>query len=107
MFKNEKYIWFIKINLVYLQYLKLSERTMRSKVIERIVRRTYRKVDYCVDAYAKLVISGFRQRFHYYFSWTSFNIGIGFCKTSGICGWKYMISFDIAFLSCWIYFKKE
>jgi len=77
---------------------------MRSKVIERIAANTYRKVNHSVDAYAKLLLSGDRQRFHYYFDWKSFNIGLGFCKTNGISGWKYMLSFDLGFLSCWIYF---
>lgn len=31
---------------------------MRSKVIERIAANTYRKVNYSVDAYAKLLLSG-------------------------------------------------
>ena len=65
---------------------------MRSKVIERIAATTYRKVNYCVDAYAKLPLSDDRQRFHYYFDWKSFNIGFGLCKTTGISGWKYMLS---------------
>jgi hypothetical protein len=79
---------------------------MRSKVIERIAADTYRKVNYCVDAYAKFLLSGIRQRFNYYFDWKSFNIGIGFCKTTGISGWKYMLSFDIGFFSCWIFLVK-
>jgi len=77
---------------------------MRSKILERIAVKTYRKTNYCVDAYAKSIINNKKQRFHYVFSWKSFNIGFGFCKTSGISGWKYMLSFDIMFLSCWIYF---
>jgi hypothetical protein len=79
---------------------------MRSKVIERIAADTYRKVNYSVDAYAKLLLSGVRQRFHYYFDWKSFNIGFGFCRTTGIAGWKYMLSFDLIFFSCWIYFVR-
>lgn len=78
--------------------------SMKSKVIERIAANTYRKVNYSVDACAKLLLSGVRQRFHYYFDWKSFNIGFGFCKTTGISGWKYMLSFDLGFFSCWIYF---
>lgn len=79
---------------------------MRSKVIERISSNTYRKVNYCVDVYSKMVVKGFKQRFHYYFSWKDFNIGFGFSKTSGISGWRYMLSLDLAFFSCWLYFKK-
>ena len=82
---------------------------MRSKIIERIKRiasNTYRKVNYSVVSYAKLLLSGVRQRFHYYFDWKSFNIGFGFCKTTGLSGWKYMLSFDLGFFSCWIYFVR-
>ena len=59
---------------------------MRSKVLERIAANTYRKVNYSVEAYAKFILSGIRQRFHYYFDWKSFNIGFGLCKTTGISG---------------------
>lgn len=79
---------------------------MRSKLLEKIAANTYRKVNYCVDSYAKNIISGVKQSFHYYFDWKSFNIGFGICKTTGISGWKYMLSFDIGFFSCWIYFVK-
>jgi hypothetical protein len=57
---------------------------MRSKVLERIAANTYRKVNYSVDAYAKFILSGIRQRFHYYFDWKSFNIGFGLCQTTVI-----------------------
>jgi hypothetical protein len=43
---------------------------------------------------------------NYYFDLNSFNIGIGFCKTTGISGWKYMLSFDLGFLSIWVYYVK-
>jgi hypothetical protein len=79
---------------------------MRSKVMQRIVTNTYRKINYNVEAYRKLILSGTKQRFHYYFNWKSFNVGFGFCKTTGISGWKYMLSFDLGFFSFWIYFIK-
>jgi hypothetical protein len=77
---------------------------MRSRVIERIASNTYRKLFFSIDSYAKLMLTGVRQRFHYYFDWKSVNIGFGFAKTTGISGWRYMISFDLLFFSCWIYF---
>jgi hypothetical protein len=79
---------------------------VRSKVVERIKRRTKRRTKLDVKAYAKLLLFGARQRFYAYFSWKQFNIGIGFCKTIGLTGWKYMLSIDIAQISMWIYFKK-
>lgn len=79
---------------------------MRSKVLESISAQTYRKAHYCVDAYAKAILNGFKKRAHYYASWSSFNIGFGFCMTTGISGWKYMLSLDLGFLSCWVYFVK-
>jgi len=54
----------------------------------------------------KQIIINIKERFHYYSSWESFSIGIGFCKTTGINGWKYMLSFDLGFFSCWVYFVK-
>lgn len=80
---------------------------MRSKILEKVASKAYRKLNFSVDAYTKLILTGIRKRFHYIFDWKSFNIGFGFCKTSGISGWKYMLSFDILFLSCWIYFIKN
>jgi hypothetical protein len=79
---------------------------MRSKVFQRIVSNTYRKLDYDVDSYAKMIVSGVRERFRYYFSWDQFNIGFGFGKCSEISGWKYILSLDLGFFSCWCYFKK-
>jgi len=79
---------------------------MRSKVIQRIAANIYRKINYGVDTYAKLLLSGVRERFHYYFSWDQFNIGFGFGKCSGISGWRYILSLDLGFFSCWVYFVK-
>lgn len=77
---------------------------MRSKVIERITSNTYRKVNFCVDVYSKAILSGIKKRIHYYFDWKSFNVGFGFCKTTGVSGWKYMLSLDLGFFCLWIYF---
>ena len=63
-------------------------------------------IDYAISELKKLLLSGVRQRFHYYFDWKSFNIGFGFCKTTEISGWRYMLSFDLGFFSCWIYFVR-
>ena len=79
---------------------------MRSTVAERIARRTKRRTKLDVKAYTKLLLFGVRQRSHAYFDWKQFNIGIGFCKTTGLTGWQYMLSIDIAQLSMWVYFKK-
>ena len=79
---------------------------MKSTVVERIAKRTKRRTKLDVKAYAKLVLFGVRQRFHAYFDWKQFNIGIGFCKTTGLAGWQYMLSIDIAQVSMWVYFKK-
>lgn len=77
---------------------------MRSEVFDRILANTYRKVTHNVDAYFELLKTGVKKRFHYYFDLKSFNIGFGFCRTTGISGWKYMLSFDLGFFCCWIYF---
>lgn len=79
---------------------------MRSKIMEEVISDTYRKVKFNALAYAKLISLGVRQRFHYYFDWKSFNLGFGFTQTTGMSGWKYMLSFDLGFFSCWIYFVK-
>lgn len=79
---------------------------MKSKIIEKISAKTYRKLNFCVDTYSKFILTGIKQRFHYYFDLKSFNIGFGFCKTTGFSGWKYMLSFDLTFFSFWIYFIK-
>lgn len=47
-----------------------------------------------------------RERVFYYFDWKSFHLGFGFCKTTELTGWKYMLSFDLGFFSFWIYFSK-
>lgn len=75
----------------------------KSKVLEKILNNTYRKVRYNVDAYTKSILTGVKQRFHYYFDWKSFNIGFGFTSTNVLSGWKYKLSFDLGFFSCWIY----
>jgi hypothetical protein len=80
---------------------------MRSEIVKKIASDTHRKVDYNVKAYIKFVLSGIKQRFHYYLDWESFNIGVGFCKTTGISGWKYMLSLDLGFFGCWVYFVKN
>lgn len=77
---------------------------MRSSTVKRIINNTYRKSIYDVDAYVGLYIEGIKKRFHYKFSWKDFNIGFGFCKTTGISGWTYRLSVDLGFYSCWIYF---
>jgi hypothetical protein len=80
---------------------------MKSKTFQNIVDRIYRKLNYCVDSYARMVIENKNRRFNYYFDWKSFNLGFGFCKTTGISGWNYMLSLDLTFFSCWIYFSKK
>ena len=55
---------------------------------------------------AERVLKRFNKQFQYYYSWTSFHVGLGFCKTTGFIGWKYMLSFDLGFISIWIYFVK-
>lgn len=52
------------------------------------------------------ILQAIKQRFHYYFSWKSFNLGFGFGKCEKWVGWEYMLSIDLAFISCWIYFNK-
>ena len=79
---------------------------MQSTVVQRIAQRTPRKSRFHVSAYAKMLLSGTRQRFHYYFSWKQFELGLGFCKTTGLSGWKYMFSIELGPLSVWIYFNK-
>lgn len=79
---------------------------MKSTVVQRIAQRTHRKDRFSVHAYAKLALSGMRQRFHYYFSWKQFELGFGFCKTTKLSGWTYMFNIELGPLSVWIYFKK-
>lgn len=79
---------------------------MRSNIVKKIGAKIYRKVNYNVITYSKFIVSGVKERFHYYFDWKSFNIGFGFGMTSSISGWKYILSFDLGFLSCWFYFVK-
>lgn len=79
---------------------------MRSKIFQEVLNNTYRKLSRDVDVYAKRIATGVRERFHYYHDWKAFNLGIGFGKCERWCGWKYVLSFDLTFFSCWIYFVK-
>ena len=42
-----------------------------------------------------------------YFAWNQFKIGIGVSRTNDIPGWKYILSIDLGFFSCWIYFGRN
>lgn len=59
-----------------------------------------------VRAYVIQRVEKIKKRVYYYFDWKSFSLGLGFCKTTGLTGWKYMLSFDLGFFSFWIYFTE-
>jgi hypothetical protein len=75
-----------------------------SEIFKRILSNTYRKVEFYTHSISDYMITGINKRYRYIFDIKSFNVGLGFCKTTGSCGWKYMLSFDLGFFSCWIFF---
>lgn len=79
---------------------------MKNKNIDRILGSASVKVHRNVDSYFNKTLTGYSDKFNYYFDLTSFTVGIGFCKTTGISGWKYMFSLELGFFSVWIYFAK-
>jgi len=77
---------------------------MRSEIAKRLLQNTNRRQVLNVRAYTIQCIENIKRRVFYYFDWKSFSLGFGFCKTTGLTGWKYMLSFDLGFFSFWIYF---
>jgi hypothetical protein len=76
---------------------------MRQKVLFKSLNR--RQV-LNVRAYIIQRLEKIKKRVYYYFDWKSFSLGVSFCRTTGLTGWKYMLSFDLGFFSFWVYFME-
>lgn len=90
---------------------KLDQRLIQDLIMTTKTRKTgsvisIRSVKHCLNHYFKALESWIKDHVHACLDFNSLNLGLGFGKTTGISGFKYMLSVDLFFLSCWIYFVK-